>query len=85
MTTSHLPAGFADDVPYVLWEGEEEALAAAWIRCLPTAPAPGPVSSWLREDLPESIERATSSLNSHDRDRMAPGGVMVDGTGGPSA
>ncbi|WP_228183934.1 hypothetical protein [Streptomyces anulatus] len=94
MTTSFLPAGPPDDVPYEPWEGEEEALAeaaaagrraAAWIRSLPTAPAPGPVASWLREDLPEAIEAATSSLNAHDRDHMAPGGVMVDGTGGLDA
>ncbi|MGW0545511.1 hypothetical protein ACWD0D_35270, partial [Streptomyces griseoincarnatus] len=56
--------------------------AAAWIRSLPTGPAPSPVGSWLREDLPESIERATSCLDPQDCDRMDPGGAMVDGTGG---
>lgn len=91
MTISYLPAGPADDVPNEPWEGEEEALAAAaaagrraaaWIRSLPAGPAPSPVGSWLREDLPESIERATSCLDPQDCDRMDPGGVMVDGTGG---
>ncbi|MEU2295544.1 hypothetical protein ACFY9H_33280 [Streptomyces bacillaris] len=92
MTLSYLPAGPADDVPpYEPWEGEEEALAAAaaagrraaaWIRSLPTAPEPSPVGSWLRVDLPESIEAATSGLDLQDCDRMDPGGVMVDGTGG---
>ncbi|MEV7951998.1 hypothetical protein AB0O74_34140 [Streptomyces rubiginosohelvolus] len=91
MTLSYLPAGPADDVPYEPWEGEEEALAAAaaagrraaaWIRSLPTAPEPGPVGSWLCEDLPESIEAATAALDPQDCDRMDPGGVMVDGTGG---
>ncbi|MFF6931221.1 hypothetical protein [Streptomyces californicus] len=94
MTISYLPAGPADDVPYEPWEGDEEALAAAaaagrraaaWIRALPTGPAPTPVGSWIREDLPEAIERATSCLDPRDCDHMTPGGVMVDGAGGLDA
>ncbi|MFH9656686.1 hypothetical protein ACH4MN_37210 [Streptomyces anulatus] len=97
MTTSYLPAGpldDAEDVPYELWEGEEEALAAAaaagsraaeWIRCLPGAPSPCPVGTWLAGELPKAIETATSSLDPGDCDRMGPEGVMVDGTGGVDA
>ncbi|MGW9461271.1 hypothetical protein ACWG5N_35615 [Streptomyces globisporus] len=74
--------------------GEEEALAAAgaagrraaaWIRSLPTGLDPSPVGSWIREDLPEAIERAMSGLDPQACDRMDPGGVMVDGTGGLDA
>ncbi|MFE3366615.1 hypothetical protein ACFXKV_29305 [Streptomyces globisporus] len=43
---------------------------------------PSPVGSWIREDLPEAIERAMSGLDPQACDRMDPGGVMVDGTGG---
>ncbi|MEU1224110.1 hypothetical protein [Streptomyces microflavus] len=91
MTISHLPAGPTDDVPYEPWDGEDEALAAAaaagrraaeWIRSLPQAPTPGPVGSWLLEDLPEAIEEATAALDPQDCDRMEPDGVMVDGAGG---
>ncbi|MFI8178832.1 hypothetical protein ACIF6H_36990 [Streptomyces microflavus] len=91
MTISLLPAGPPDDVPYELWEGEEEALAAAaaagfraaeWIRSLPGAPSPCPVGAWLAGELPHAIEAATSSLDPGDCDRMGPEGVMVDGTGG---
>ncbi|MFC8705843.1 hypothetical protein ACFUIV_27165 [Streptomyces anulatus] len=92
MTISHLPAGSTDDVvPYELWDGEDRALAAAtavgrraaaWIRSLPTALAPGLVGTWLIRDLPEAIETATASLDPQDCDRMEPDGVMVDGTGG---
>ncbi|MFJ6887841.1 hypothetical protein ACIQRC_23775 [Streptomyces californicus] len=52
---------------------------------LPTGPAPSPVGSWLREDLSEAIERATSCLDPQECDRMTPGGVMVDDTGGLDA
>ncbi|MFF2721357.1 hypothetical protein [Streptomyces sp. NPDC058011] len=91
MTISLLPAGPPDDVPYELWEGEEEALAAAaaaghraaeWIRLLPGAPSPCPVGAWLAGELPQAIETATSSLDPGDLDRISPEGVMVDGTGG---
>ncbi|WP_331745391.1 hypothetical protein OG245_37670 (plasmid) [Streptomyces sp. NBC_01116] len=91
MKISYLPAGPADDVPYELWEGEEEALAAAaaagsraaeWIRSLPSAPSPCPVGAWLAGELPQAIEAATSSLDPGDCDRMDPEGVIVDGTGG---
>ncbi|MFG2768662.1 hypothetical protein [Streptomyces rubiginosohelvolus] len=91
MTISHLPAGPTDDVPYEPWEGEDEALAAAaaagrraaeWIRFLPQAPAPGPVGSWLLRDLPDTIEKATATLDPQDCDRMESDGVMVDGTAG---
>ncbi|MGW7400861.1 hypothetical protein ACWGH7_30825 [Streptomyces cyaneofuscatus] len=97
MTTSYLPArppDDAEDVPYELWEGEEEALAVAaaagsraaeWIRCLPGAPSPCPVGAWLAGEFPKAIETATSSLGPGDCDRMGLEGVMVDGTGGVDA
>ncbi|MFJ1958473.1 hypothetical protein ACIOGT_36410 [Streptomyces microflavus] len=74
-----------------LWEGGEEALAAAavaghraaeWIRSLPGAPSPYPVGAWLAGELPQAIEAATSCPDPGDCDRMGPEGVMVDGTGG---
>ncbi|WP_329359666.1 hypothetical protein [Streptomyces anulatus] len=91
MTIPYLPAGPTDDVPYEPWDGEEEALAAAaaagrraaaWIRSLPKAPAPGPVGAWHAAEFPDAIETATASLDSQECDRMDPDGVMVDGTGG---
>lgn len=91
MAISLLPAGPSEDVPYELWEGEEEALAAAaaagsraaeWIRSLPGAPSPCPVGAWLAGELPQASEAAVSSLDPGDCDRMGPEGVMVDRTGG---
>ncbi|WP_146065876.1 hypothetical protein [Streptomyces sp. SM13] len=89
MTLSRLPAPVG--VPYEPWEREAAVLAeaaatgrraAAWVRSLPGPPFPPPAWTWLVGDLAVAIEAAMAGLDPKDCDRMAPDGLVVDGTGG---
>lgn len=55
------------------------AAAAAWIRSLPTPPAPGPVCAWIAGDLSAAIRDATASLDPEDCDRVGPDGQLAAG------